>query len=87
MNNLITKNLIPHFDLLISKLPDIVQKIFCTSDGAMDHTFKGIMCQSSGMFVAREIKQKLQRKFSEFFLLYPLFCEFKFVCYDHITVI
>ena len=44
--------MIPHFDLLISLLPDIIQKCFCTPDGAMDHTFQ--MYQP--MFVAGEIK-------------------------------
>ena len=29
-------NLIPHIVLLIPRLPDIVQKSFCTPDGAMD---------------------------------------------------
>ena len=33
-------NLIPHFDLLISWLPFIVQKSFCTPDGAMCITFQ-----------------------------------------------
>ena len=33
------KNLIRYFDLLISRLPDIVQKSFCTPDGAMAPTF------------------------------------------------
>ena len=32
--------LISHFDLLISQLPDIVQKYFCTPDGAMNPTFQ-----------------------------------------------
>ena len=27
------------FDLLISRIPDIVQKSFCTPNGAMDLTF------------------------------------------------
>ena len=33
------KNLIHHFDLLISRLPNIVQKNFCTPDEAIDPTF------------------------------------------------
>ena len=33
------RNLIPHFNLLISRLPNIVQKSFCTPDKAMDPTF------------------------------------------------
>ena len=32
--------MLPHFDLHISQLPDIVQKSVCTSDGAMDLTFQ-----------------------------------------------
>ena len=28
------------FDLLIYRLPDIIQKSFCTRDGAMDLTFQ-----------------------------------------------
>ena len=32
--------MIPHIVLLISQLPDIVQKSFCTPDGAMDLTFQ-----------------------------------------------
>ena len=32
-------NLIPHMVFLISQLPDIVQKSFCTPDWAMGHTF------------------------------------------------
>ena len=31
--------LIPAIELPISQLPDIVQKCFCTPDGAMDPTF------------------------------------------------
>ena len=30
--------MLPHFDLLISRLPDILQKSFCTPDRAMDLT-------------------------------------------------
>ena len=33
------RNLIPHFKLLISRLPNIVQKSFCTPDEAMEPTF------------------------------------------------
>ena len=33
-------NLIPHFDLLISRLPDIIQRSFCTPDGAIDLIFQ-----------------------------------------------
>ena len=32
-------NLIPHFNLLISQLPNIVQKSFYTPDEALDPTF------------------------------------------------
>ena len=32
-------DLIPDFNLLISRLPNIVQKSFCTPDEAMDPTF------------------------------------------------
>ena len=48
-------NLIPHTVLLISRLPDIVQKSFCTPDW--------IISQPSRMFMAREIKQKLWHLF------------------------
>ena len=47
--------MIPHFNLLISRLLNIEQKSFCTPDEAMDPTFP--MPQLSSMFVAREIKQ------------------------------
>ena len=33
-------NLIPHFNLLISKIPNILQKSVCTPDKAMDLTFQ-----------------------------------------------
>ena len=33
-------NLIPAFDFRISRLPVIIQKRFCTPDGAMDPTFQ-----------------------------------------------
>ena len=45
-------NLIPHIVLLISRLPEIIQKCFCTPDRAMDPTFQ--MNQPSSMFLARE---------------------------------
>ena len=32
--------MIPHFNLTISRLPDIIQKRFCTPDEAMDPTFQ-----------------------------------------------
>ena len=32
-------NLIPHFNLLISRLPNILRKSFCTPEEAMDLTF------------------------------------------------
>ena len=32
--------LLPHFDLPLSQLPNIVQKKFCTSDGTIDLTFQ-----------------------------------------------
>ena len=32
--------MIPHIVLLISQLPDIVQKCFCTPDGPMDPTLQ-----------------------------------------------
>ena len=35
-------NMIPHFNFLFSWLPDIVQKCFCTPNGAMDLTFRMI---------------------------------------------
>ena len=52
-NNQTFGNLIPYFILLISRLPNIVPKSFCTPDEAMDPT----------MFAAREIKEKLRRIF------------------------
>ena len=45
-------NLIPHIVLLISWLPEIIQKCFCTPDRAMDPTFQ--MNQPSSMFLAGE---------------------------------
>ena len=33
-------NLTPHFDLLISRFLDIIQKCFCTPDAAMDPLFR-----------------------------------------------
>ena len=45
----LTSYLIPHIVLLISRLPHIVQKCFCTPDGAMD--------PPSSMFIAGEIKE------------------------------
>ena len=62
----------PHIVLLISQLPDIVQKSFCTSHGAMDLTSNKIMSQPSRIFLAREMKQKLCHRFSEVFLFHPL---------------
>ena len=59
------------FDLLISQLPDIVQKSFCTSDGAIDLTFQMNYVPVFYIFVAREIKQTLLHKFSEFFVYSP----------------
>ena len=47
-----------HFDLLISQLPYIIQKHFCTLDVAMDPTFQ-IELRLSSMFVARDIIQKV----------------------------
>ena len=32
--------MIPHFDLTISRLPDIVQKRFCTPDETMEPNFQ-----------------------------------------------
>ena len=51
--------MLPHFDLPLSQLPDIV-------------LFKWIMSQPSIMFVAREMKPTLLHKFSEVFLTHPL---------------
>ena len=51
-------NLIPYFILLISRLPNIVQKSFCTPDKAMDPTFP------MNYALAREIKKKMQHIFS-----------------------
>ena len=44
-----------HFDLPISRLPDIVQKYFCTPDGAMDPTLKIRYIPSRFMFNLMEI--------------------------------
>ena len=49
--------MISHFNLLISRLPNILQTSFCTPDESMD---QWIMSQPSSMFVARKIKQKLR---------------------------
>ena len=48
------KNLVSHFYLLISRVPDIVHTFFCTLDGDMNPTFQ---MKTSGMFVTREINQ------------------------------
>ena len=45
-------NLIPHIVLLISRLPEIIQKCFCTPDRALDPTFQ--MNQPYSMFLAGE---------------------------------
>ena len=47
--------LISHFDLRISRLPDIVQKYFCTQDGAMDPTLKTKYIPRRFMFNLMEI--------------------------------
>ena len=39
-NNDNFSNLISHFNLLTSRLPNVVQKCFCTPDEAMDATFQ-----------------------------------------------
>ena len=52
------------FDLLISQLPDIVQKSFCTPDGTIDPTIQMKYVPAFYMFVAREIKQRLLCEFS-----------------------
>ena len=46
--------MIYNFDFLVSRLPDIAQKLFCTPDGATSPTF-----QSSSMFVAGDIIQTI----------------------------
>ena len=56
-------NLIPHFNLLISRLPNIVEKSFVLQTKLWIPPFQLIMSQLSSMFVAREIKQKLWRIF------------------------
>ena len=45
-----------NFDLLIFWLPDIVQRSFCTPDGAINPTIQ--MPKPSSMFVAKDIKKK-----------------------------
>ena len=47
-----SSNFIPHIVLLISRLPEMIQKCFCTPDRAMDLTFQ--MNQPSSMFLAGE---------------------------------
>ena len=47
--------MIAHIVLLLSRLPDIIQKCFCTSDRHMDNTFQ--MKYLPAFFVTREIKQ------------------------------
>ena len=68
-------NLIPHIVLLISRLPEIIQKCFCTPDRAMDPTFQ--MNQPSSMFLAGETVSSewfsKVRFFSTPFTFFPFF--------------
>ena len=47
-----------HFYLLISQLPDIVQKFFCTPDGAMYPTFRIEYIPSRFLFNLMEINKR-----------------------------
>ena len=66
-----SSNLIPHFVLHISRLPDIAQKTACTQNEAMDVTFqmKYALAFYSSMHVTREIKQILG---GAFFFIHPV---------------
>ena len=73
-------NLIPHIVLLISRLPEIIQKCFCTPDRAMDPTFQ--MNQPSSMFLAGETVSsewisKVHFFSSPFIFLKPIFKSFQ----------
>ena len=63
-------NLIPHIVLLISRLPEIIQKCFCTPDRAMDPTFQ--MNQPSSMFLAGETVSSEWFSKVRFFFQHPL---------------
>ena len=66
-------NLIHHFGLLISQLPDIKQNFFFTPDGAMNLTFKWIMSKQSKFFLAREILHTLLIYKCNIFWSHPLY--------------
>ena len=53
-------NLIPYAFLLIPQLPDMVQKCFCTLDGAMDPTFQIEYIPSRFMFNLMDDHKKSQ---------------------------
>ena len=45
-----------HFDVLISRLPDILQECFCTPTRAMDPTFQMNLIQNRFVFNFMEIR-------------------------------
>ena len=47
--------LIYHFDLIISWIPDIIQKFYCTPDGVLDPTFQILYIPSRLVFNLMEI--------------------------------
>ena len=49
------RNLISHFELLISWFPDIAQKCFCTPDGLLIPLFTWNMSQPSIIFLGKGI--------------------------------
>ena len=55
-----------HFDLLISRIPVMVKKSFCTSDRAMNLTFQMNYVPSFEHICSKK-RQKLQRNFSDVF--------------------
>ena len=63
------RNLISHFDLLISPHPNIAQTFFCTQGEAMDPTFKIKYISSRFVFNLTEI---LIIKHTHFFLRHPV---------------
>ena len=65
-------NLISHIVLLNLSSLIFQRKVFVLKIELRISPFKWVKSQPSSMFVFREIKQKLRRKFSEVFLWHPL---------------
>ena len=61
--------------MLISQLPNIVQKSFCTLDEDMDLTFQMNYVTVFYHVCSLRYQAKIVGKFSEFFLTHPLYLE------------